>query len=184
MSQSMYWTQTFCYKVKQIVIRTAHPLVSLCVTFLSFLMWVSVNSSCCIFSILHFPALCETFCSSCYIQSIIRGAGIAQWLECWTHDWKVMGSNPCWSGGKIFFSRVDFLCWLLFRYPFHPCVTAVARKRSWSFCQKCRWQVTAKHAYTLHMWFAWSDMEHGCMVYTGLAPRWLQFHVAPAMPAL
>ena len=22
------------------------------------------------------------------------------------------------------------------------------------------------------------------MVYTGLAPRWLQFHVAPAMPAL
>ena len=25
---------------------------------------------------------------------------------------------------------------------------------------------------------------HGCMVYTELAPRWLQFHVAPAMPAL
>ena len=32
--------------------------------------------------------------------------------------------------------------------------------------------------------FAWSDMEHGCMVYTGHAPRQLQFHVAPAMPAL
>ena len=32
--------------------------------------------------------------------------------------------------------------------------------------------------------FAWSDMVHGCMVYTELAPRWLQFHVAPAMPAL
>ena len=28
----------------------------------------------------------------------------------------------------------------------------VARKRSRSFCQKCRWQVTAKHAYTLRMW--------------------------------
>ena len=28
-------------------------------------------------------------------------------------------------------------------------VTAVARKRSRSFCQKCRWQVTAKHAYAL-----------------------------------
>ena len=27
-------------------------------------------------------------------------------------------------------------------------------------------------------------MEHGYMVYTGLAPRRLQFHVAPAMPAL
>ena len=30
--------------------------------------------------------------------------------------------------------------------------TAVARKISWSFCQKCRWQVTAKHAYALRMW--------------------------------
>ena len=40
----------------------------------------------------------------------------------------------------------------LIRYPFHPRVTAVARKRSRSFCQKCMWQVTAKHAYTLRMW--------------------------------
>ena len=80
------------------------------------------------------------------------GAGIAQWLEHRTRDWKVAGSNPCWNGGRIFFSRVDFLCWLLFRYPFHPCVTTVARKKSRSFCQKCRWQVTAKHAYTLRMW--------------------------------
>ena len=81
------------------------------------------------------------------------GAGIAQWLEHRTRDWKVAGSNPCRSGGRIFFSRVDFLCWLLFRYPFHPRVTTVARKKSRSFCQKrCRWQVTAKHAYTLRMW--------------------------------
>ena len=27
-------------------------------------------------------------------------------------------------------------------------------------------------------------MVHGCMVYTGLAPRLLQFHVVPAIPAL
>ena len=80
-----------------------------------------------------------------------RGAGIAQWLEHRTRDWKVAGSNPCWNGGRIFFSRVDFLCWLLFRYPFHPRVTTVARKKSRSFCQKCRWQVTAKHAYTLRI---------------------------------
>ena len=38
------------------------------------------------------------------------------------------------------------------RYLFHSCVTAVERKRSWSFCQKCRWQVAARHAYTLRMW--------------------------------
>ena len=78
-------------------------------------------------------------------------AGIAQWLERRTRDWKVAGSNPCRSGGRIFFSGVDFLCWLSFRYPFHPRVTAVARKRPRSFCQKCRWQVTAKNAYTLRM---------------------------------
>ena len=64
------------------------------------------------------------------------GAGIAQWLEHRARDWKVAGSNPCWNGGRILFSRVDFLCWLLFRYPFHPRVTTVARKKSRSFCQK------------------------------------------------
>ena len=37
---------------------------------------------------------------------------------------------------RNFFSRVDFLCWLLFLYPFHPRVTAVARKRSRSFLPK------------------------------------------------
>ena len=42
-----------------------------------------------------------------------RGTGIAQWLERLTRDWKVPGSNPCRSGGRMFFSRVDFLCWLL-----------------------------------------------------------------------
>ena len=33
--------------------------------------------------------------------------------------------------------------------PFHPCVTAGARKRPQSFCQKYRWQVTPKHTYAL-----------------------------------
>ena len=37
----------------------------------------------------------------------------------------------------------------LIRRPFHPRVTAVARNRPQSFCQKCRWQVTPNHAYTL-----------------------------------
>ena len=54
-------------------------------------------------------------------------------------------------------------CWLLFRYPFHPRVTAVARKRSWSFCQKCRWQVTAKPAYNLRMWLCMK--WHGAWLY-------------------
>ena len=87
-------------------------------------------------------------------------AGIAQWLEPRTRDWKVAGSNPCRSSVRIFFSRVDFLCWLLFWYSLHPRVTAVARKRSWSCCQKCRWQVTAKtcihHTYVALHEVTWS----------------------------
>ena len=51
-------------------------------------------------------------------------------------DHKVAGSSPCRSGGRIFFSRVNFVCWLLFRYPFHPRVTAVARKWPRSVCEK------------------------------------------------
>ena len=41
------------------------------------------------------------------------GAGIACWLECWTCDRKVVRLNPGRSGGRIFSSRVNFVCWLL-----------------------------------------------------------------------
>ena len=102
------------------------------------------------------------------------GAWIAQWLERRTHDRKVPGSSPGRRGGRIFFSRVNFLCWLLFRYQFHPSVTAVARKRPRSFCQKCRWQVTAKDAYTLPMWLwmKWHcKLVHGWMAYKEPAPK-------------
>ena len=66
-------------------------------------------------------------------------------------------------GRRIFFSGVNFLCWLLFRYLFHPRVTAVARKRPRSSCQKRRWQVTAKHTYTLRMWLCMK--WHGAWLY-------------------
>ena len=73
-------------------------------------------------------------------------------LEWQTHAQKVMGFNPCRSSGRIFFSRVSFLCSLLFWYSFHPQVTTEACKRSQPFCLKCKWQVTAKHTCILHMW--------------------------------
>ena len=38
------------------------------------------------------------------------GGGVAQWVECRTRDGKVASSVPGWSGGRIFFSRVKFLC--------------------------------------------------------------------------
>ena len=100
------------------------------------------------------------------------------------HDRKVAGSNPGTSGGRIFFSVAIFFCWLLFRYPSYILVTAVERRRSRSFCRKCKWRVTAKHVCTLRTRF-WikrhCKLVHGCMVYTVCAPRRQQFHVAPAM---
>ena len=77
--------------------------------------------------------------------------GIAQLVERRTHDRKVASLNLGRSGERIFFSRVkNKLCVLiLIRCPFQPRVTTVARERPWSFCQKCRWLVISKHAYTL-----------------------------------
>ena len=40
---------------------------------------------------------------------------------------------------------------------------SVACKRSRWCCQKCRWQVTAKHANTLHMWLC--NKWHGAWLY-------------------
>ena len=94
------------------------------------------------------------------LEAYPEGAGIAQWLEHRTRDWKVAGSNPCWNGGRIFFSRVDFLCWLLFRYPFHPRVTTVARKKSRSFCQSAggRLQLNTHTPYVCG--FYWTVLRH------------------------
>ena len=48
-------------------------------------------------------------------------------------------------------------------WPHCKFVTAVARKRFRSFCQKCRWQVTDKHAYTLRVWLCMQ--WHGAWLY-------------------
>ena len=98
-------------------------------------------------------------------------------FDLWCTDlcFEVVRAPDSCSKGRGFKSRQEpmsnFMCWLLFQYPFHPCLTAVARNRSWSFCQKCRWQIRVKHACTLRVWLCmkWRDMVHGCMVYTELA---------------
>ena len=75
-----------------------------------------------------------------------------------TRDREVASSNSGESGGRIFFSRVNFVIILSLEHNACPtpltvqpncCVTAVARKRPRPFCQKCRWEITPKHAYTL-----------------------------------
>ena len=90
-----------------------------------------------------------------------RWYSIAQWLEHQTRDQKVVGLNPCRSSWRIFFYRVNFLC--CFGIHSTPRVTAVVRKRPWSLCQKCKWQVTAKYACTLHTWLCMK--WHGARLY-------------------
>ena len=48
-------------------------------------------------------------------------SGIACWLERRTRDRKVASSNPGRSSGRIFFSRVNFVRWLLFGVRSTPC---------------------------------------------------------------
>ena len=76
--------------------------------------------------------------------------------ERWTCDWKVASSNPGRSSRRIFFSRVNFVCWLI-QCPFHPSVTAMAHKRSWSFCQKCSSRLHLK-AHTSLTQRSWSGL--------------------------
>ena len=77
----------------------------------------------------------------------VRGSRDSVLVERRTRGRKVVSSIPDRSADKIFFSRVKFLCWLI-RCPFHSRFTAEAWKIWRSFCQKCRWQATPKHAYT------------------------------------
>ena len=88
-----------------------------------------------------------------------------------TRHWKVAGLNPCRSGWRIFFSVVSFLCWLLFRYPFLPRVTAVARKRSRLFCPKV--QVAGYSQTRMHLTYvALHEMTLWMVVWcTQNAPR-------------
>ena len=52
----------------------------------------------------------------CFISLIttLTGAEIACWLERHTRDWKVASLHPGRSSGRMFYSRVNFVCGLLF----------------------------------------------------------------------
>ena len=98
----------------------------------------------------------RAFCC-CYRK--LKGAWIAPLVEQQTCEQRVVGSVPSGSGGRFFFSRVIFLCWLLF----HVCstsafVTTVAHKRPWSFCQKSaggRLRINRHAHFTQWGWMGW-----------------------------
>ena len=91
----------------------------------------------------------DDVCSWCWVcTSACVGAGIACWLEHLTRDRKVVSSNPWQERGENFLLQSQLCVLTLIQCLFQPHVTAVARKIPRSFCQKCKWQVTPKHAYT------------------------------------
>ena len=49
-----------------------------------------------------------------HVVGVCWEAGMACWLERRTRHRKVASSNPGRSGGRFFFSIVNFVCWLLF----------------------------------------------------------------------
>ena len=75
------------------------------------------------------------------------------------YSWSKGCKFESWQERQENFPLQSQLCVLtLIRCAFHPCVTAVAGKRPRSFCQKCRWQVTPKHAYTPFTQQSWSGL--------------------------
>ena len=93
-------------------------------------------------------------------SSVVRAPDL--WL-------KGMGLNPCRSSGIIFFSRVNFLCWLLFWYPPPPPPPPLPQShvKDPGHSAKSaggRLQLNTHTPYVCG--FAWNDMEHGCMVCT------------------
>ena len=69
-----------------------------------------------------------------------------------------MSLNPSRSGGKIFFSRVNLVCRLLFGVCSTPVLLQWHAKDPGHSAKKCRWQVTPKYTYTLDpMQPEWAD---------------------------
>ena len=51
----------------------------------------------------------------------VQGSRSSLLLECWTRDQKILSSNFSRSGRRIFFSSVNFVCWLVFGVRSTPC---------------------------------------------------------------
>ena len=54
-------------------------------------------------------------------HSGVDGSRLSLLVERRTRDRKVASSSPDRNGGRLFFSRVNFLCWLLLGVPSTPC---------------------------------------------------------------
>ena len=68
-----------------------------------------------VIKITHYNTVCSgVLVHFLFLYNNEERARIARWLERQTRDPKVSCSNPGRSGGRIFFSRINYVCWLLF----------------------------------------------------------------------
>ena len=74
---------------------------------------------------------------------------IACWLERRARHRKVASSNPGRSGGRIFLSRVNFVCWLLFGVRSTPSLPQWHAKDFGHSAKSADGRLPPKHAYTL-----------------------------------
>ena len=59
-------------------------------------------------------ASCQTIKENTVLNRLYTGSRDSLFVERRTHNRKVASSKPGRSGGRMFFSRVNFVCWLLF----------------------------------------------------------------------
>ena len=104
----------------------------------------------------HRYLLCPLLYMWCMLSTVngSRDSLLVRAMDSWTKGCKFESQQERWEN----FLLKSQLCVLTYSVSI-PChVTAVACKRPWLFCQKCRWQVTLKHAYTLDpMKLEWAD---------------------------
>ena len=81
-----------------------------------------------------------------------------------TLDRNVVGSSLRRCGGKILFSGVTFLCWLLFRYLFQARVIVVALKNPDHFAKSTIGRLRLITDEPCVRGFEWSDTVNWCMV--------------------
>ena len=79
---------------------------------------------------------------------MLHRAGIACWWIASLVIERIRVRIPAEAAAEFSSPEVTF-CADSYSVSVSPRVTAVARKKPRSFCQKCRWQVTPKHAYTI-----------------------------------
>ena len=107
-----------------------------------------VNCDACLEAMEAFQmCVCVCLCMHVFVYvCIFWGSLLVRVPDSWLKGWEF----ESWQEQQENFLLQSELCVpTLFRCPFHPGDTSVACKRPWSYCQKCRWQVTPKHACTL-----------------------------------